>query len=211
MDISKLIALSAGLLSACTSVNGTNRPGLLPPLAGAGGELVPMATLSSSQEATVLVWWSTSCPCVRRYEGRIADVAARYPAERVLVRAVSSNADDDAAEVARVAAERGFSVPVLQDPGGRLAQALGVKTTPTVVVLDRTGAVRYRGWIDNERLPGEPDRSAWLDDALAGLLAGRTDFETRSPTWGCPITRSLGEQVPECCRAHVPAAPEHTP
>ena len=61
-----------------------------------------------------------------------------------------------------------------------------------MVVLDRAGAVRYRGWIDNERLPGDPDREPWLEEALADLVTGRDVARAATPTWGCTITRSLG-------------------
>ena len=75
----------------------------------------------------------------------------------------------------------------------------------TVVgLLERTrGEIRYRGWLDNERLPGEPGREAWLDAALRGVLDGKTAFAARTPTYGCTITRSLfGSQSSPCCTAH---------
>jgi hypothetical protein len=77
---------------------------------------------------------------------------------------------------------------------------MGARSTPTVVVLDRKGDVRFLGWLDNERLPGVEGREPWLDLALAGVLDGRNDFKKKTPTYGCVITRSLSEpQTSPCC------------
>jgi hypothetical protein len=121
----------------------------------------------------------------------------------VAVVGVSSNAGESLAEARRVAQERGVRIPILRDEGGRVARALGVQSTPTVVVLDRAGATRFVGWIDNERLPGDPGREPWLERALQGVLDGRTGFAARTPVYGCAITRSLfGPEQSSCCKVH---------
>lgn len=158
--------------------------------------------LRDGHDATVLVFWSGTCPCVRRYQERVDGLLDAYPAARVRVLGVSSNAGEPYADVLRVAEERRVRIPILRDEGGEVARALGVRSTPTVVVLDASGAVRYLGWLDNERLPGDPGREPWLDRALQGVLDG-TPFAARSPTYGCTITRSLfhPEKSP-CCAVH---------
>lgn len=183
-----------------------------PPTPAAHGRLAlsaPDGTLRTLEElrrgsvATVLVFWSGTCPCVRRYQERVDALLDAHPDGRVRVVGVSSNAGEPFEEVLRVARERQVRIPILRDEGGRLAEALGVHSTPTVVVLDEAGAVRYLGWVDNERVPGDPRREPWLDLALQGVLDGTTGFAARSPTYGCAITRSLfrAEQSP-CCTAH---------
>lgn len=199
MGISKgsvLIPLLGLLLSACATTPRAPAPGAA--LSTLSGEPVELAALASSREATVLVFWASDCPCVRRYEARMEAIAARHPAVQVL--AVASNAGDGREHVRRVAKERGLLLPLLMDEGGALARTLAVRSTPTVVVLDRAGRLVFRGWIDNEREPGESGRVAYLDDALDAMLSGRP-FASRSPVYGCPITRSLLDPVPECCRA----------
>jgi hypothetical protein len=64
-----------------------------------------------------------------------------------------------------------------------------------------SGAMRFRGWIDNERRPADCGREPWLDRAIAGVLEGKS-FESRSAVYGCRITRSLRDPRPEagsCC------------
>jgi peroxiredoxin len=167
---------------------------------GVPADLVSLAELARERDATVLVFWSGSCPCVRRYQARVDALLDRYPAGRVRVIGVSSNAGESLADVQRVARERGVRIPIYRDEDGEVARALGVKSTPTIVVLDRRGDVRFRGWLDNEREPGTPDREPWLERAIDALLAGRSDFQARTPTWGCVITRSLfGPPAGGCC------------
>ena len=88
-----------------------------------------------------------------------------------------------------------LDLPIYRDPGGRLAEAVGARSTPTVAVLDRRGELRFLGWLDNERLPGDPRREPWLERAVAGVLEG-TSFGARTPTYGCVITRSLFDPAP---------------
>jgi opacity protein-like surface antigen len=173
-----------------------------PPLAvlAADGRKVTIDELRAGKDATVLVFWSAGCPCVRRYQERVDALLDAYPKEKVQVLALVSNAGESLADDLKVAVERGVRVPIYRDEGGRVARAVGARSTPTVVVLDAKGDVRFTGWIDNERLPGTDGREPWLDQALAGVLAGRDDFKKKTPTYGCIITRSLSEpQTSPCC------------
>lgn len=193
-----LLPLLLVLLGACASVGpapdrlSAEDPALAGALALNATTPAELPRLIASHEATVLVWWATACPCVRRYHARIEAVAATWTPRGVAVVAVSSNADDSPEILRAAAAERALSLPLVLDPGGALALSLRVVSTPSVVVLDREGRVRFHGWIDNEREPGTRGRQAWLDDALEAVLAGREVPVARSPAWGCTITRSLG-------------------
>ena len=205
MAISRLHLLLAVALAGCATARA---PGAVPAgaslaLAGPDGTTSTLDELRRGHDATVLVFWSATCPCVRRYQDRVDALLDAYPGTRVRVLGVSSNAGESFQEVLRVAGERRVRIPLLRDEGGRLAEALGARSTPTVVVLDASGSVRYLGWLDNERLPGDPGRDAWLDRALRGVLDAKEAFAARSPTFGCPITRSLFHpEQSSCCSVH---------
>lgn len=172
-----------------------------PALTAADGSSVTLAELSAQHDATVLVFWSAGCPCVRRYQARVDALVERYvPGDRVHVVAVASNAGESWEDARRVAAERGVRVPLFRDEGGAVAKLVGARSTPTAAVLDRKGRVRFLGWIDNEREPGAADREPWLESAIEGVLANRS-FASRTPTWGCTITRSLFGPEPKACAA----------
>jgi len=155
------------------------------------GNAVPLREIWRGHRATVLIFWSANCPCVRRYQDRVETLLERYRAKGVAVFGVSSNADETFPEVKRVASTRGVRLPIVRDEDGLLAQSFGVRSTPTVVMLDERGEARFLGWLDNERTPGEPDREPWLELALQGVLENRSDFATRTPVFGCTIARRL--------------------
>jgi peroxiredoxin len=172
------------------------------PLLRLDGAAVSTAEVLEEGEATVFVFWASACPCVRRYQARVEALRDAVAKRGVRVVGISSNAGETAEDVQRTLAARGASLEVLRDEGGALAEALGARSTPTVVLVRKDGAVLYRGWLDNERLPGEPGRVAWLEQAVAAFTEGRPG-PTTSKTFGCTITRRLGAPGGTC---HVPAA-----
>lgn len=155
------------------------------------GAPFPLERTIESHRATVLVFWATGCPCVARYQKRIDALASFHP--EVAVVAISSNVDDDLATLREIYPSRSPKVPIAVDVGGTLADRVGARSTPTAVVVDSRGAIRYVGWIDNERLPGTEGRKAWVEEALRAVLEGDEGASSTGPMWGCRITRSLGE------------------
>lgn len=145
-------------------------------------EHTTVGTLLSRADATVFVFWSAGCPCVRRYQDRVDALTAEWGPKGVAVVQVSSNAGENL---------DALPTNVWRDEGGRLAKALKARSTPTVVLVRRDGEVLFSGWIDNERQPGELGREPWLEQALTAFARGERG-PSKSPSWGCPITRSLG-------------------
>ncbi len=168
------------------------------------GAPATVGELLARADATVFVFWSAGCPCVRRYQGRIDALAEAWAPKGVAVVEVSSNAGETLASLQEAARLRNLTRPLWRDQGGFLAKELGARSTPTVVLLRRDGQVLYRGWLDNERLPGEAGREAWLEHALVGFREG-TRFASKSPTWGCTITRTLSAHDAPACH---PPSPE---
>jgi hypothetical protein len=73
-----------------------------------------------------------------------------------------------------------------------------------VVLVRKDGKVLFKGWIDNERLPGERGREAWLEQSLTAFTTG-AQGPSKAPTWGCLITRSLSSAVmPHCLSGGMP-------
>ncbi len=157
--------------------------------------------------AVVLVFWSAGCPCVLRYQQRVEDLLANFGSRGVTVVGVSSNAGEAPDAVKQALQARGTSLPVVRDPGGKLADAVGARSTPTVAILDAEGKVAFLGWIDNEREPGAKDREPYVEQALEALLAGkRGGFAKRSPVYGCRITRTLFD-APAASSCHQEKTP----
>jgi len=211
MAISRTLApLLASAALACASSPPARPAGAPLPLVAPDGTATTLEDLRAGKDATVLVFWSAGCPCVRRYQGRVDALLDAYPPERLRVVGVASNAGESHAESLAAAAARGVRIPIYRDEGGFVAAAIGARTTPTVAVLDARGVLRYLGWLDNERLPGDDGREPWLERALAGVLDGKASFSSRMPVYGCAITRSLFEKPSgsSCCSTkHATAVP----
>lgn len=184
--VAPLITLLLSSLSACASTSAPFTPTTQPPLFTASGTPLALLDLLNERPATVLVWWASTCPCVKRYEKRVADLAQRHPTLTFIH--IASNADDGPEQIANAKAP----LPILHDTTGELATQLGVRSTPTIVVLSPTGAVLYRGWLDNEHDVSDPDREPWLEDKLTRIAHGDLSL-TQTPTWGCTVTRSLNQ------------------
>lgn len=158
------------------------------------GERFDLEGEAKTHKATVLFWWATTCPCVRRYQDRMADLRKLYPEDEVAIYAIASNADDDVATLKKIAAERGFTIPILVDRSGSLPEEFGIKTTPSTLVLDSAGKAQFTGWIDNERLPGTDGRIPYVENTVNALIGSKPVGESKSPMYGCRITRRIGEE-----------------
>lgn len=148
------------------------------------------------RDATVLVFWSPSCPCVGRYQKRLHTLRNDFATRNVGFFAIASNAGESVAYLREGA--QGFSWPLLWDRHGHLAQSLGARSTPTVVILRRSGEVAFRGWIDNEHDTTHPARQAWTRTALNALLAGKLTAPHSTRVYGCAITRDPNAPKPVC-------------
>jgi cytochrome c biogenesis protein CcmG/thiol:disulfide interchange protein DsbE len=115
---------------------GSEAPGFrLPSLAGGEVDLA-----SQRGKVVVLNFWATWCPpCVAEMPS-LERLHRSLSPEGVSVVTVST--DEDEAELRRFVAEHALTLPVLKDPGGRLA-AGQYRTTgyPETFVLDRNGRV----------------------------------------------------------------------
>ena len=115
---------------------GTEAPGFrLPALAGGERDLA-----SQRGRIVVLNFWATWCPpCVAEMPS-LERLYRRLTPEGLAVVTVST--DEDQAELKKFVSQHGLTVPVLMDPGGRVAGG-DYRTTgyPETFLLDRQGKI----------------------------------------------------------------------
>lgn len=141
--------------------------------------------------ALVVVFIGNGCPTVRAYEDRLKDLHDRYAARRVQLVAVNANNPhlspfDTLEEMEARWREAGLSFPYLKDGDGSLARAFGAVATPHAFVFDEDRVLRYRGRIDDARIPGSVTRRD-LDDVLRALVEGRRPAVEATEPFGCSI------------------------
>jgi peroxiredoxin len=137
----------------------------------------------------VLEFWSFKCSVALAYEERMHAIHSRFHDRGVAFLAVASNKNESSEEIRRNAENLKVPFPVLLDPDGDLAEALDATHTPSMIVLDASGIIRYRGAIDNNKRTGENGRIAYVENALNALLAGQTVSQPETKAFGCTIRR----------------------
>jgi len=148
--------------------------------------------LEPSGAANVLIFTATDCPVSNGYAPEIQRVCAAYASRGVgcLLVYEDPGLGGEAAR-AHLAEYRYGTTSAVVDADGSLAAKVGATVTPEVAVVDRSGAVRYRGRIDNKYVAiGRARRTVTehdLVDALDAVLAGTPVAVTDTEAVGCVI------------------------
>jgi len=137
----------------------------------------------------VLEFWSFKCPVALAYNERLAALQSAYRDRGVAFLAIASNKNESPIEVRRNRENLKLAFPVLLDRDGAMADRLGATHTPSIVILDGAGMLRYRGAIDNNKHAGEKGRIPYAEEALDALLAGRPVPQPETQVFGCSIRR----------------------
>ncbi len=145
------------------------------------------------KKAVVVVFLSFDCPVSTSYSQALATLSQTYQDKGVAFLGVTTNEDEDAAQVAKQAREYRLPFPVVQDAKLAAANAFKADVTPEAFVLDRHFILRYRGRIDNgyaARLKkNQQITSHDLRQALDEVLAGKPVSAPATPAIGCAIVR----------------------
>ena len=77
----------------------------------------------------------------------------------------------------------------IDDGDGKVGKAYGLRTTPHMVVIDKTSGVAYEGAIDDRaEAEGDPRTARnYVRDAVNSLLAGEKPKVTQTKPYGCGI------------------------
>ena len=138
---------------------------------------------------TVVMFTSTQCPISNSYNDRIKALYNDYTAKGVHFIFVNANSTEPASEVAKHAADHGFTFPVYKDADDAVADRFGAQVTPESYVIDNAGVIRYHGSIDDNAQNEARVHVRGLRLALDAVLAGKPVTNTETKTFGCTIKR----------------------
>jgi peroxiredoxin len=154
-----LMLITAFIAAGCGAGAVSSEAELMPPtekaqdftLADPNGKDVSLSS-SEGKEVVLLDFSTTWCPHCITLIPRLKELHSRYHAKGLKVIAVYVN--ESVADVSRLT--RKYSVPytVVVDGDGAVASRYGVRGVPTVLVIDRDGMVRYRGYDAPESIIG---------------------------------------------------------
>jgi len=142
--------------------------------------------------ARVLFFVASDCPVSNAYAPEIQRFCTAYGSKGVGCRLLYEDFRIDAGAVRKHLDEYGYrSMPAAIDADRAIADRAKATVTPSAVVIDRTGAIRYRGRIDNLYAAlGKPRRQVTshdLSDALDAVLAGKPVRMPETEAVGCYI------------------------
>ena len=145
-----------------------------------------------SRAAAVLLFVSTDCPISNAYAPEIQSVCRSSVARGVDCLVIYEDAQVGVAQAREHRKAYGFGdIPAAVDARRTMATAAGATITPEAVVIDKKGAVRYRGRIDDvyvdlgRRRPAPTTHD--LRDAIDAVVAGQGVPRQSTPALGCYI------------------------
>ncbi len=175
----------------------------------AGGKAVSLKD-HVGKNATVVVFLSFDCPVSNSYASTLAALHKEY-AEKGVGFVAFVPTDDDAAKVAKKAAEFKYPFPVFSDAKFVAAEAFKATVTPEAFVLDHNLVLRYRGRIDNAysgRLKKNPQVTEHdLTAAIEALVAGKDVHTPATRAIGCHIDPKERKVTSENVTYHRDVAP----
>ena len=149
------------------------------------GEIASTASTLAGHKGAVIVVWSSTCSHCIRYDKYFNAFSARHPEIGLLI--VSSRSSEDLAAIQKAAAQRGLKFPIAHDPEGRVAGQWLARQTPRAYLLDSSGALLYRGAVDNYKYPDDPEYVSYLEPAIQQFLSGQPIDRQETASFGCAI------------------------
>jgi peroxiredoxin len=155
--------------------------------------------LSDFRGKTVVIEWSNpECPTVQKHyeSGNMQKTQAEAAAAGVVWLTINSSAQGEqgymtpAEAKALTAAQQSRRTAYLLDPDGAVGRAYGAKATPHMYVINSSGALVYRGAIDDRPTTDKADIEGARNHVLAALSELRAGKPVSVPTsraYGCNV------------------------
>lgn len=162
----------------------------------------------SDKDALLVMFICNHCPYVRHIRHGLAEFGTDYANSGLGIVAINANdiethPGDSPEEMAKEAADVGYTFPYLFDETQRVAAAYTAMCTPDLFLFDGDRRLVYRGRFDDAR-PNTIGKvtGADLRGAVDAALAGEPVSEEQWPSMGCSIKWKSGN-VPEYFSAGV--------
>ncbi|HWV38092.1 MAG TPA: redoxin domain-containing protein [Vulgatibacter sp.] len=157
-------------------------------LEGTDGKAATLRERMGDKPFLLLTFFSASCPCQSLHDPRIRELHERF-GDRIEILSIDPEAHSSLARDLEEAKKRGYPFPILSDPDGVVADAVGARFATYTVILDADGEVRYRGGWDTDRTRLTDDARQWVRDAVVRLLAGEEPETRETKAFGCYLRR----------------------
>jgi peroxiredoxin len=145
-----------------------------------------------------VVFLSNNCPYVFSYLDRLKQIQAQFQNRGFTLIGINANDANQHPEesfhnMKQFGQEKKLNFPYLWDSTQDVATSFGAQKTPEVFIIDDQGIVSYSGQIDDQPQEPEAVQVAYLENAIASLLAGAEFLPKSTAAIGSPLKwRRLG-------------------
>jgi peroxiredoxin len=156
----------------------------------ASGTVRTLLSYKSPVDVLVIGFFSTRCPTDAALQVDLRRFYEAYKGWRVAFVGVSSNSGETVADAGRALANAKLPFPAVRDEGAKVARALKVQATPTILIVDESGVLRYRGPLhDAGETPGRRPKIHYAKEAIEAVIGHIQGVTYAEPTAfvGCPI------------------------
>ncbi|MGL1935374.1 MAG: TlpA family protein disulfide reductase [Fibrobacterales bacterium] len=95
------------------------------------------------EKPIMLVFWATWCTVCKKEIPQVQQLYNTYNTKGLQLLAINAGISDTEARMKTFKTTFSMEYPVAFDRGSSITQAMGVTATPTIVIADVTGVVRY--------------------------------------------------------------------
>lgn len=193
--IFSLLVLGAFVLGNTTSVMalelGKTAPKTEVKMKSVDGNMVSIADVEG-EKGTLVIFTCNSCPWVKAWDERIAEIANTYQERGVGVVAINPNdpsvsSEDDFEGMKQRANKLGMEYPYVVDATSDVARAFDATRTPEVFLFDSDGQLVYHGTIDdNAKNPAQVEKP-YLKNALKAVVNNEEVPTKVTKSIGCTI------------------------
>ena len=138
-------------------------------------------------KATVVVFMSAVCPCSASHEKAVKELSEKYGKDGFEFVVVHSNQNEPAELAKKHFKDAGFSFPILEDRGAKIADRLKALKTPHAFILQKDKVV-FAGGVDDSANSAE-STIPFLANALAELKENKPITVSNARALGCVIKR----------------------
>lgn len=129
-------------------------------------------------------FWSIECPTCQQTDLELSAVRQEFP--NIMMVAVLSNQNEDPETAKTMFRSRGYD-KLWIDHRAAFAHAVSAITTPSALLFDSNGDLRYRGAINDKTFRKRVREINYIQNALSQLSAGLLVDPAETPAYGCAI------------------------
>lgn len=97
------------------------------------------------RNSMMLMFWATWCPFCLKEIPRFQELYTTYGPKGMIFVAVNPGVNDSEAKIQQYLKKYSIDYPVALDKGAVVTKKFGVRGAPTIVVVDKSGIIRYKG------------------------------------------------------------------